>query len=208
MPTKRCGTTSLRTGTTLIVAGGTGEGIKVLSTVEVMDIETHQWSTAADLPQPMYLASATVCGDQFYVLGGINKNVTCIKSVYACSVSSLLQSCVPSSLEANFERQTLSDKASVWRQVADLPVTRSTCESFHSQLLATGGKMDSGGSTTADYMYDSTTNSWEIISHMTTARRACFTAVLPNNQLIVVGGFITDSDRTITDTVEIASICN
>ena len=170
-----------------------------------MDIETHQWSTAADLPKPMSYASATVCGDQFYMLGGNNKNLTCIKSVYACSVSSLLQSCVPSSLEANFERQTLSDKASVWRQVTDLPVTQSTCESFHSQLLAIGGKMDSGGPTTAVYMYDLTTNSWEIISHMTTARCDCFTAVLPDNQLIVVGGS-TDWDRI--DTVEIASIWN
>ena len=208
MPTKRSMTTSLCTGTTLIVAGGLGERARVLSMVEVMDTETHQWSTAADLPQPMYLASATVCEDQFYMLGGFNKNFTCIKSVYACSVSSLLQSCVPSSLEANFERQTLSDKASVWRQVADLPVTQSTCESFHSQLLAIGGRMDSGRPTTAVYMYDSTTNSWEIITHMTTARRYCSTAVLPNNQLMVVGGFITDSGETSTDTVEIASICN
>ena len=206
MPTKRCVTTSLCTGTTLIVAGGQGEGARVLSTVEVMDTETHQWSTAADLLQLMYCASATVCGDQFYMLGGINKKFTCIKSVYACSVSSLLQSCVPSSLEANFERQTLSDKASVWRQVADLPVTQSTCESFHGRLLAIGGEMDSGGPTTAVYMYDSTTNSWKIISHMTTGQYRCFTAVLSNNQLMVVGGF--DSGGTSADTVEIASIYN
>ena len=209
MPIKRCNVTSVCTGTTLIVAGGWGGGgilSTILLTVEVMDTETHQWSTTADLPKPIYLGSATVCGDQLYMLGGLDKTIT-VKSVYACSVSSLLQSCVPSLLEANFDRQTLSDKTSVWRQVADLPVTQSTCESFHGRLLAIGGKMDSGGSTTAVYMYDSTTNSWEIISHMTTGRCDCFTAVLPNNQLMVVGGF-TDSHKTGTNTVEIASICN
>ena len=97
-----------------------------------------------------------------------------------------------------------SDKASVWRQVGDLPVTQSTCESFHGRLLAIGGRVDWGKPFTAVYMYDLTTNSWDIISHMTTARYRCYTAVLPNNQLMVVGGW---TDTGITNTVVIASIC-
>ena len=75
MPTKRVQTTSLCTGTTLIVAGGAGEGGRALSTVEVMDTETHHWSTAADLPQPMYCMSATKCGDQLYILGQWRKKM-------------------------------------------------------------------------------------------------------------------------------------
>ena len=60
---------------------------------------------------------------------------------------------------------------------------------------------------TAIRMYDSTTNSWEIISHMTIARRHCYTAVLPDNQLMVVGGFIGPVAKfRATTTVEIASI--
>ena len=204
MPTKRWGPTSLCTGATLIVAGGEGEGEVVLSTVEVMNTENHQWSTAADLPQPIYLASATVCGDHIYMLGGFDKHYSVIKSVYTCSVSALLQSCVPNSLEAKLKRTSLSDKASVWRQVADLPVTRSTCESFNGRLLAIGGEDDSNQATTAVYEYSSTSNSWEVISHMTTGRYLCFTAVLPNNQLMVVGGK-TDTWAS-TDTVELASV--
>ena len=205
MPTKRCWTTSLCTGTTLIVAGGFGElrGVRVLSTVEVMNTETHQWSTAADLPEPMYLASATVCGDQIYMLDGINKEHQYSKSVYTCSVSALLQSCVQSSLEAKLKRTLLEDKASVWRRIADLPVTHSTCESFCGRLLAVGGNTDSEKYTTAVHMYNSTTNSWEIISHMTTGRFECFTAVLPDNQLMVMGG-ITAGE--VTDSVELANV--
>ena len=128
--------------------------------------------------------------------------------MYTCSVSTLLQSCVPSSLEATDlkTKKSLEDTkaASVWRQVADLPVVRSTCESFHGQLLAIGGEMDSGESTTAVYMYNSTTEYWEIISHMTTGRWNCFTAVLPNDQLMVVGGFI--GSARVTDSVEVASV--
>jgi hypothetical protein len=189
MPTKRRLTTSLCTGATLVVAGGQEEGFRELSTVEVMDTETCQWSTAANLPQPMFSASATVCGDQLYMLGGAEGGY--IKSAYTCSVSALLLSCVPSSLEANIQITSLEDKAGVWRQVADVPVTLSTCESFHGRLLAVGGWTESWEATmaTAVYMYNSTTNSWEIVSHMTTGRYRCFTAVLPNNRLMVVGGF-------------------
>ena len=49
---------TLTTGATLIVAGGLGVN-GVLSIVEVMNTETLQWSTAADLPQPRYKSSAT-----------------------------------------------------------------------------------------------------------------------------------------------------
>ena len=87
---------------------------------------------------------------------------------------------------------------------ADLPVTRSTCESFRGQLLAIGGEDDSGKPTTAVHMYDATTNSWEIISHMTTGRYRCFTVVLPNNQLMVVGG-MSGEQSVMTDTVEVTS---
>ena len=201
MPTKRQMTTSLCTGATLIVAGGAGEGITVLSTVEVMNTENHQWSTAADLPWPLFLSSATVCGDSFYMLGGFTNKLVPTKSVYTCSVSALLQSCVPSTLEAKFEGASLSDKASVWRQVACLPVKLSTCSSFNGRLLAIGGRGDSGK---AIYEYNSTSNSWEVISHMITGRYYCFAAVLPNNQLMVVGG---ENDTVVfVDTVELASV--
>ena len=132
--------------------------------------------------------------------GGWDEHWSPVKSVYTCSVSALLQSSVPSSLEAKVERTTLVDKASVWRQV----VTRSSCESFHGRLLAMGGRDDLGKPSTAVHMYNSTTNSWEIISHMTTCRYSCFTAVIPNNQLMVVGG--AHSLQTIIDSVEVASL--
>ena len=198
MPTKRKWITVRCTGTTLIVAGGWGEGDRVLSTVEVMDTETHQWFTAADLPEPTYQASATVCGDQLYVLGRMDKDRAFIKSVYTCSVSALLLSCIPSS----FKKTTLKYKSGAWRRVADLPLIQSTCESFRGLLLATGGKMDPAGKPTAAiYVYNSTTNCWEIISHMTTGRYDCLTAVLPDNRLMIMGGV---TDDGFTDTVEIA----
>ena len=95
------------------------------------------------------------------MLCGANKDHAFTKSVYNCSVSALIQSCVPSSLEAKLEKSSLVDTASdcVWKQVADLPVMDSSCESFHGQLLAVGGRIDSEKATAAVYMYSPATNS-------------------------------------------------
>ena len=126
------------------------------------------------------------------------------RSVYTCSLSELLQPCVSNSLPAKYER---IPKASVWRRIADSPADGCTCESFHGQLLAVGGRDDDMFvSFTEVYMYDSATDSWKFISNMTIGRHSCFTAVLPDNQLMVVGGF--DDDDELTDTVEFASVCD
>ena len=203
MPTKRRWTTALCTGTALIVAGGWGEDEELLM-VEVMNTENHQWSTAADLPEPMYLASATICSDQICIVGGISKEFFPTKSVYTYLMSDLLQSChITYSLKGKLEKTSLKDKAGIWRQLPDLPVTRSVSQSFHSQLLVIGGR-DSGEATTAVYMYNSATNSWEIIGHMTTVRHYCFTAILPDNRLMVVGGY--KCVGKVIDIVEFASV--
>ena len=207
MPTKRYWTTAVCSRTNdykiLIVAGGVGEA-GILSTVEVMDIDNNQWFTAADLPRPMHSASRTICGEEIFMLGGNNKHDVHSKTVYTCSMRTLFHSCVPSSLEASLKlkRAELVDRARVWRRIADLPVVRSSCESLHSQLLAVGG-LDFGKHLTAIYAYNSTINSWEIIGHMTIGRSRCFTAVLPDNQLIVVGG---ETDNGRSDKVQLARV--
>ena len=71
MPSKRSDTAIVSTKQHLIVAGGKGD-LTRLDTVEVMHIETLVWSTAASLPHPYSGASATICGGQLYMLGGLN----------------------------------------------------------------------------------------------------------------------------------------
>lgn len=100
MPTKRRWTTALRDEKFLIVVGGSGEkGMNLkLSTVEIMNTETFQWSTAANLPEPLVNASAAICGNSIYLLGGKNISLSSTKSVYTCTVSALLRSCRSHSL--------------------------------------------------------------------------------------------------------------
>ena len=206
MPTKRYEVSALCTGTALIVAGGRG-GDKdgVLKAVEVLNTETREWHTAADLPQPLTYSSVTLCGDLVYLLGGGNKNGTTTKSVYSCSLTSLLTSTGPTSLGGRLmSTLTRSSRGNSWNRIADLPVKVSTAVSLHGRLLAIGGKDSKGEPTTAVHMYQPTTDSWEVISHMTIPRSDCLSAVLPDDQLMVVGGMTTGGEEC--DSVEFGRV--
>ena len=190
MPAKRWGSIALCTGTALIVAGGRDKDRSALQLVEVLNTKTLQWSTAADLPQPLLCAMAAVCDDQIYILGQSN--------MYMCSLPTLIQSC------KSFLASIRNRGARVWKEVAVPPVTLTTCVSIHGRLLAIGGKDSKEKPTTAVHMYNPTTDSWEVLSHMGTPRWDCTAAVLPNNQLMVVGGYA--SGYTETDSVEFTSV--
>ena len=204
MPTKRWLTAVVCSGRSLVVAGGS-IGHKRLNTVEVMDTETLQWSTASSLPHPLSEASATLCGDQVYMLGGFDQNAKDSKSVFTCSLAALLQPYQPQSLVTRL-KTSLASGPKVWHQLADTPVTLSTCASLHGQLLSVGGRNSDGMERSAIYMYNATTNSWKVIGHMAAPRRQCLVAVLPHNELMVAGGYTADSDWPGTDSVEIATI--
>ena len=202
MPTKRSNAAAICTGTSLIVAGGQGKGVPVMTTVEVMNTWTSQWSTAARLPEPMWAASVAMCGDRVYVLGGWDKN----RSVFVCSLSTLLHSCKSKSstlTKRRFKSQhSAKDDGAVWKRLANVPVTWFACISLNSQLLVIGGLNSDNQPITNVHAYIPSTNTWEVVSHTLMARRQCFAAVLPDNQLMVVGGIIESGEST--DAVETA----
>ena len=201
MPTKRCATAAVCSGTSLVVAGGVGMNITYLDKVEVMDTETIQWSTASSLPFPLWYSSATIYQDRIYLLGYYTSKEE--RSVLACSIADLRQSCRSPGVGAWLKSLTLK---TVWHRVADFPCFYSTCTTLCGQLLAVGGHYkDQDAFTTAIHQYNPATNSWEVISHMPTARRETLVAVLPGNKLMVVGGITTD---TCSDVVEIATLKN
>ena len=187
------------TNTSLIVAGGWGLDHQK-APVEVMDTQTFHWSTVASLPRPLYQATATICGSTLYLGGGFSDG-TATKSVLMCEVSDLLQS-QPSSLAT---RSGLSRSHQVWKEVTELPVAKSSLITLQGQLLAIGGgtALDIASSTSEVRQYDVTTNSWNVISEMKVKRGQCFTAVLPNDRVMVCCG---GTPGGKTDSVEIASV--
>ena len=197
MPTPRWSVACITTEQSLVVAGGNGSG-DYLDIVEVMNINTKQWTTVCPLPQKQQQLSATVCGDTLYVAGGWINTFNPSKSVFTCSLTDLLTS--SNSLGSKI-RRTFSQNHNVWKEISSLPVARSTLASFNGQLLAVGGEDDPMKPTTNVYRYDSHTNSWNVISQMKNKRSRCLAVTLHEDHLIVVGGYT--HGYIETDSVEI-----
>ena len=164
--------------------------------VEVMDIKTRVWFTVASLPDWYNNTSAIICGDHLYMLGGDNRfsSTSNTNRVLTCSLTKLVQS------------SSSSSSSSVWHRIADAPAYRSTCANINGELLAVGGH-DIGRrqATRSIHKYNPTTNSWDEISNMSTARYECLIAVLPTNEMMVVGGKYREYPEDYTNIYELAA---
>jgi N-acetylneuraminic acid mutarotase len=181
MPTNRVSPAAAASSTHLVVAGGRQTKLGgSLATVDVLDTETLQWYTVGCLPETILYPQMTMCGGWFYLIDDRN-------TVFSCSVEDLLES------------TNSSDGHSVWTRLASIPTPQhSYLAAFKGRVLAIGG-MDGNSTTGAIHCYDVTTNSWSIISEMPTARSRVLTAVLPSNQLVVVGGALSGSYCSTTE---------
>ena len=185
MPTQRCNAACITTEQALVVAGGYAGPGQYLNTVEVMNVNTKQWSTVSPLPQKCMQLSGTIHGDTLYLAGGytaghdITKHVA-TKSVFTCSISDII--IAPAAKQQPLPRQ------SIWKQIHGLPATLSTLVSFGDDLLAIGGRNDSNRAIADVYRYQFHTNLWNVISQMKNIRWHCLAVTLPSDQLIVVGG--------------------
>ena len=182
MPTARQFTAAVCSGHSLIVAGGVGDGRNSrLVTVEVLDIDTKKWSTACSLPHPFSMATISICHERLYLMGGYDETSRPTHSVLTCSVPELLQ-CQTQSLAGKLWKKLRTQ----WRQVADAPHSLSSCATLCGQLVAVGGRKDDKN-TAAIFVYKETTNSWEAMGDMPTARCLALVAIL-NGKLLAVGG--------------------
>lgn len=201
MPTKRWRPAAICNGGTLVVAGGRADDDDdTLVAVEVMNTSSLQWYVAPNLPHFYNIASATVCGNTLYLMGGVKRNgFEGSQSVLTCS------------LRALHDSLSLATKRThrLWRRAADVPVYFTTCINFCGQLLAVGGNRKSSyresDPTDNVYMYDSSVNTWKIVSHIPMPRYRCLVAVLPEEKLLVVGGRTT-SGYGLSDVTELGQL--
>lgn len=177
MPTKRRLPAVITMLTHLLVAGGSGASNE-LAVVELLNIETHQWSTARNIPQAVGYPLITALDKSIYLSNNQN-------SVFSCSIEKLLESCKPTSSSSS------SDGGSVWTKLADIPVKcGASLATLRGHVLAIGGAENVYGDyiTGAIHRYEEDTNLWSAAGEMPTPRYRVLTAVLESNDLIVVGG--------------------
>ena len=170
-------------------------------TVEVLDTDTQQWSTASFLTHPFSDATISICGERLYMLGGVDQTGSRTYSVLSCSIPELLQSCQPQPLAGKLQTAP-ANQSTVWRHVANAPHYESSCATLCGQLVAVGGyEADKDTSTITGY--NETTDSWEAMEDMPTARCQALVAIL-NGKMMVVGGLVEfKRGWSKTDVVEI-----
>ena len=175
MPTPRQYATCINTKEALVVVGGEAGFFSMPSNnVEVMNINTKQWSVASPLPHRCSLASATICGDSLYLVGS-DQSFLSTRSMFTCSLPDLISS--------------NSQSQNIWREIHNLSMTGSTLASIGDDLLAIGGYDDDSWATTSDvFKYDSNTDTWIVTSQMQEKRYNCLAVTLPGEILVVVGG--------------------
>ena len=195
MPTKRCSVVTLTAGSSLVVAGGDGEEAR-LRKVEVMNTDTYTWSVAVNLPEALLCSSATFRDGQIYLLGGefgyngVEKNI-----FLTCLLEDLLKT------STKYPQRPKIPVANVWKVLQGPRVTRSTCVSFQGAILSLGGRGEDKRPTTAVYRYAG--GVWDLVGYMSVTRTKCFAAVLPDDEILVVGGH-TSAGRT--DSLEVGTV--
>ena len=173
MPTARRNTAAVTTPTHLIVAGGSEDYFES-PIVEALNTHTLQWSSVSSTPKGLEYPNMTLSNGQLYLSEG--------STIFSCSVNELLKSCNPASANS-------SDSDSVWSKLAYIPVDYCSITTLSGQVLAIGGSNgDSRTSTGTIHQYNRRTNSWSVTGEMPTPRSHPLVAVLPTQELIVVGG--------------------
>lgn len=136
---------------------------------------------------------ALACEEQLYLLGAVDENTDPIHCTFTCSLQSLLDSC---------EKDV--DEGSVWKQVANVPLSKTSCTTLHGKAIAVGGKLMDERDSTAIYMYNPEKNGWFVMSQMPAARLLCLVATVEDDKLVVVGGWPTH--QRSCRLVEVASL--
>ena len=169
-------------GEYLIVIGGYG-GDHWTATIELFQVKSRRWYKLTDLPQPLPLPSATICGDQLNVIGRDANG-------YSSSLQALSSSDQPITSPL-----TLS-----WKPLPPLPVTLSTAATLCGQLVVIGGRRRGGSPVNS--IHQLVDGQWVKIGSMATGRSSCLVVSPSPDTIIIVGGY-----GSLSKTLDIVEEC-
>ena len=170
MNTVRCrpAVVSTSDGDYLIAIGGLGSYSGWTATVELFQVKSRRWFKLTDLPQPLSLPSATICGDVLHVIGNDGEG-------YSCSLQSL-----PSN-----DRPITSPLTLSWKPLPPLPVAGSTAATLCGQLVLIGGRQYLSP---VDSVHQLVEGQWVEIGSMNSDRFLCLAVSLSPDRILIVGG--------------------
>ena len=194
MPTARYQFSLATTQSAIVASGGnTGfrDGMAVpCVTVEVYSSETSQWHTADSLPVPCgAMTSVTIADIWYQVGGGDDKDIP--TGLYAPLNTLIQKAILPTDQSASH--------ISVWKTLPDTPLKNSAAASLNGNLLAVGGHNKTLASE-AVHIFSPLTDFWVRVTtgDLPEPRYVCTAVQLSSNQVLVVGGFNDQGNRTKT----------
>ena len=153
-----------------------GESDNWTTAVELFHVKTREWYELANLPPPLYLPSATICGNQLHIIGLDGDGAS-------CSLQGL-----PSS------EPIISQKISnilTWTPLPQLPVIWSTAATICGQLVTVGGeqKNQDGKSQIQDSIHQLIDGEWVKIGSIYSRRERCLVVNPSPDTMMIVGGY-------------------
>ena len=172
MPTPRWGASAATIQNNLIVAGGKGRQGEYLDVVEVYN--GRQWASARSLPRACYVMKSAVLNGIWHLVGGVDRG----RKVFCASLESLVASAQSVVTE------------NVWKTLPEVRHKWSSTAVWGGRLMAVGG----GRPTSSDILsYSPHTQSWVKVGDLPVGLNSTCTTVLPTGELVVVGGWGTES---------------
>lgn len=178
MPTKRSAASAISSPEYTVVAGGIHEnGHSYLSTVEILNTDTMQWSKADSLPKQTIFMCITMCNttNRIFLLGGLTRGGS-ISSVFSCVLPDLVES-------------SHSDTKDVWEEITQAPYHRMGCIAMGGKLVVASGLNSEGRITKLVHVFDPKTRQWKVGGEMAASRSSCSLASLGEASIMVVGGY-------------------
>ena len=200
MPTARSDAAALAYKQYLLVAGGCNS-MGNLTTVEVLNTETVQWSTVAPLPVPIegliqstsHIDSAHPQSDTWYLMGwerGLNQP----PNTFRISIRELIQ-------QAKGELQWAN-----WVKLPDPPLSCCSAVVFRGCLFAVGGKDQQNVKKKDIHLYMSGTCQWLCVAELPTPRHSCSCCAFSSEEFMVIGGCENTGNTMFSTRVDLAHV--
>ena len=207
MPTKRIEHGATTYHTFVVVAGGRAEDDEtLLSSIDILNITTHQWWTPANfqLPWPMYGIQCTVSSAHLCVASAcISHDVatgtsTTDRDLWQLPVTALEKVLIPGYDVAPHQ----------WTKVAPTPYFNSAILQDTGHIVAVGGD-DSLDEPTPDiFVYNLDSDVWSKVGQLSVPRACCAVVSLSRTSFIACGGCTDTSDlhNTLLSSVEVVHV--
>ena len=167
----------------IIVAGGSDDQYRRISSVEVLDVTSNRWCIADPLPVVRSVMKSVVVGDMCYFMGGVDHTGKRTKVVHRVNLKELTEKAVSMATSP-----ATPEPISLWQTEEDTPLFRSAPLVLKQSMLAVGGLDDRSDVSTSIHLYQSGTRRWVKVGDLPTARFLCTCSVLPNGQVLIAGG--------------------